>query len=386
MSPGRPGPSARLPIGETRMLSRCFSFGLSLALFTLASPVYSQDALYVSSQDNGTVYSISPKGSVAPFITGLSSPSALTFDRQDNLFVANINIVITPNGITKFPLISKIRPDGTISTFAHTNGQGLAFGPSGDLFETLNTVPLGTGAIGDIAPNGTVSVLYRNAGLNSPFGLAFDRSGNLYVSNEGNNTISKITPNGQVSTFVSANEGLSNPRGLAFDKNGNLYVANYFGGISKVTPTGVVSTFTNDVSYTSGLVFDPQGNLYASNQIFGTISKIAPDGTVALFANGFHEPIGLAFAPAAVPEPSTLLLLLGLSLSGSAFAWRRLCPARPVDFTAGFSPEKDTLRAPLCVSRLVLCVCIEYVFVLLLGETAEKRSYVAGSSVRSSGN
>jgi hypothetical protein len=58
------------------------------------------------------------------------------------------------------------------------------------------------------------------------------------------------------------------------------------------------------------------------------VSEVSPDGkTVTTFATGFDVPRGLAFGPAAVPEPSALMLtgigaVLGLACS------RRRCGAR----------------------------------------------------------
>jgi len=182
-----------------------------------------------------------PSYSATEFASGLTGPAGLAFDNSGNLFCANH----TDNAI------SKITPDGTVSTFA--------------------------------------------SGLNYPVGLAFDNSGNLYVSNRyGNNTISKITPEGIVSTFASV---FFTPGGLAFDNSGNLYVANFYNGtISKITPDGTVSTFVNSgLNYPVGLAFDNSGNLYVSNYSGNTISKITPDGsTVSTFAT-IYRPQFLAF-------------------------------------------------------------------------------------------
>ena len=187
-----------------------------------------------------------PSYSATEFASGLKFPAGLAFDNSGNLFCAYHN---NDNAI---PKISKITPDGTVSTFASV--------------------------------------------LNSPKGLAFDNSGNLYVANKDDNTISKITPEGSVSTFVSS--GLAGPAGLAFDNNGNLYCTNWNGSnIVKITPDGsTVSTFASGLNRPWGLAFDNNGNLYVSTYSDGTISKITPDGsTVSTFASGLNTPQSLAF-------------------------------------------------------------------------------------------
>src|SRR5919106_3020184 len=104
--------------------------------------------------------------------------------------------------------IRKIRPDGTVATFAGGN-EGFSDG------------------------------LTTSASFNTPSGLALDADGNLYVADTGNNRIRKITPEGQVSTVAgdgtagyrvgpTSQSQFNGPIGIAVDARGNIYVADTY--------------------------------------------------------------------------------------------------------------------------------------------------------------
>ena len=116
--------------------------GLSTSLF--ASNLDGPDGLafdsagnlYVSDWNDGTIQKISPDGlDVSTFATGLDGPEGLAFDGFGNLYVANLG-TFTPG--TK---VTKITPDGTVSTFADVfNGANyLAFGSVAENFTAVVT-------------------------------------------------------------------------------------------------------------------------------------------------------------------------------------------------------------------------------------------------------
>ena len=292
------------------------------ALLAAPAAMQAQQTLYVASE-SGIIDSVSPAGVVTTFATvGVFS--------YDNIF----GVAFGPTGDLfavdeSTNVISKVSPDGKASPFALlpavSEGSGIAFDTSGNLY----SANFASDTISKIDPNGVVTTFVTLPSGSGPNDLAFDAGGNLYVANQTSNTVSLITPGGVVSTFAKFGKHAGS-NGLAFDKNGNLYVSNYESGdIEKVTPDGTKSTFAKlgPDPEPLGLAFDKNGNLYVA--VVTGIDEISPDGkTVNSFANDSDDPTFLAFGPAAVPEPSTWMVMFsGLAALGVV---RRLRRSRPV--------------------------------------------------------
>ncbi|TCO94115.1 DNA-binding beta-propeller fold protein YncE [Chthoniobacter flavus] len=230
--------------------------------------------------------------SITPFATGFNAPEGMTFDTTGNLYVANF----------LGDSISKVTPDGEVSTFASgfpTTGftsypSGLAFDAAGNLYVAL----FGNNSVSKITPDGTIST--DVPAMNSPAGVAIDTTGNLYATGvvSGSWVVSKITPAGAQSTFTFTQD---NGTSLAFDAAGNLYVGTNdvtFGGqVTKVSPDGsTANLFASGFQggpNAGGLAIDAAGNVYVAN---GTsVSKVTPLGVVSTFLSGLDDPAGLAF-------------------------------------------------------------------------------------------
>lgn len=170
--------------------------------------------IYVTDLGNQTIRKITPGGVVTTFAgtTGVrgsangirtaaefNDPYTLTFDRAENLFVAEFN------GHT----IRKITPSGNVTTFAGKSG-----------------------VAGDANGLGTA------AEFNTPAGMAIDHSDNIYLVEYGGQLVRKITPSGMVTTFAGQSGVMGNadgtgtaaqfkiPHGIAISKTtGIMYVA-----------------------------------------------------------------------------------------------------------------------------------------------------------------
>ncbi len=164
--------------------------------------------LYCSSRAEGTVYRISPEGTMAQWAEGMGVATGLAFDADGNLYVGD-----------RSGTIFKLDNSGNVFVFAtlepSVSAYHLAFNDAGTLFVTGPTTSSNE-VIHAIAPNGDVSIWFR--GLGRPQGLAFDTDGNLYVaaSHRGERGIHRITPQREASVAVSGS-GLI---GLAFLDDG----------------------------------------------------------------------------------------------------------------------------------------------------------------------
>ncbi len=302
-----------------------------LALLAASDPARAEPSLYVS-ENNGTIQSFTSAGVGSTFATVSGDQlRGLAFDASGNLYAADD---IT-NSILKFT------PGGVSTVFATglDTPEGLAFDSSGNLY----VANFGNSeTITKITPSGVASTFASGISANA---LAFDASGNLYAGDTFTNTIKKYTPSGVGTVFAST--GVNDPTGLAFDASGNLFVAN--GGnntIEKFTPSGVGTTFaTMGLNFPRGLAFDASGNLYAANYFYAsgsgiTIEEFTPGGVGTVFATTSSSPAFLAFSPAAVPEPSSLVLVIVGAAGPLTYLARRRRPAgsSPGRTNAGRNP------------------------------------------------
>jgi sugar lactone lactonase YvrE len=264
-------------------LSALFLFVTALAHFLSLSHLDAAAGdLFEADFSSGNIYRFAPNGSRALYITGLSGPEGLAFDRNGNLFVSE----------TGTGRIYKFATDGTQSIFASgLNGPAsLVFDAAGNLFDA----DFFGGVIYKFAPNGTKTTFAT--GLNGPANLIFDSSGQLLEADFRSGNVFRFTPTGTRSTFAS---NVGSPHGLAFDASGNLFVADFQGGtILRFTPSRTRSTFASGLNGPHGLAFDAAGNLFSADYNSGNIYKFAPAGTRSTFASGLRNPANLLFQPA----------------------------------------------------------------------------------------
>ena len=241
-------------------------FTSSAALSTLNGVAFDTDGtLWVTSQIDSQLVAFSPaalaKGGSTVATTvirthegSLSEPTALAFDSQHRLWVANAG-----NGtIARFDR-EQLSAGGspTPSVVISNNGSpiGLAFDAAGSLWVSdIHKHRLEGYSADQIAASGAptphVLIGISSAAFTTPAGLAFDSHGNLWVINSANQTVvsfgaDQLAVSGAPVPHIvlSSNAGsLSVPAGLAFDAQGSLWVIGGNGDLEKFASASLGAT------------------------------------------------------------------------------------------------------------------------------------------------
>ncbi|HMB90616.1 MAG TPA: SMP-30/gluconolactonase/LRE family protein [Rhodothermales bacterium] len=187
--------------------------------------------LRLDNQNGTTVYRVTPEGQRSVFATGFVGASGNAFDAQGNLYQSNI----------ADRRISKVTPDGIVSTFATT-------------------------------------------GILAPVGIAVDSQDNVFVANCGDHTIRKITPDGTSTAFASS-ALFACPNGLTIDENDNLYTSNFNNGnVLRIEPDGTVSLLATIPGGNNGHLTYSHGQLYVVARCANQIYRLSLTGQWTLVA------------------------------------------------------------------------------------------------------
>ena len=242
-------------------------FGDFSAQVTLASSDYIIAKVPESSADLGTselvVATNGDTSSPFPYEIGKKLGSNL-HPVANPAIDSNGNIYATYSGRRgqKTPVsIYKVTPKGAVTPFVTDimNATGLAFSLSGELFVSSRYE-------GNVyrADRAGRSELFTE-GMGIATGIVFDHDGNLYVGDRSG-SIFKIGSNKEIFVFATLEPSIAAYH-LAFGFDDYLYVTgpttSSFDSIYRVSPTGEVERFFTGLGRPQGLAFDIEGHLYA---------------------------------------------------------------------------------------------------------------------------
>ena len=197
-----------------------------------------------------SIYKVTSKGAVTPFVTDIMNATGLTFSLTGELFVSS-----------RFEgNIYKVNSAGHTELFTEGMGiaTGMAFDRDGNLY-----VGDRSGSIFKISASKEIFVFATLEPSMAAYHLAFGFDDYLYVTGPTTSSfdsIYRISPSGEVDRFFT---GLGRPQGLAFDIEGSLYaVASYRGrrGIFRLRDPKNPELFVAGLSLV-GLAFDMHENL-----------------------------------------------------------------------------------------------------------------------------
>jgi sugar lactone lactonase YvrE len=335
--------------------------------------------LYVTNlaKDSITVYPAGANGSISPIVTiqgentSLDSPTAITFDSNGNIYVANAGKGGGGHdSITKYAAGSSgdVAPVAEI-TGAHTqlsSPTGIALDSSGDIYvanqsptanEPDSITVYSPNSAGNAAPIRVISGALTK--LSSLSGIAIDSSGNIYASSlgvEGSSgadiLIFAAGSNGNVAPIFEIDgdcAGLKPTGPIALDASANIYVGGYdklafFAHVDLrmpnrpcLTPGFAISGPKTGISQITGVAVDSVGDIFVtdsdSNSVrafqSGDNGDVEPSATIAT-----HNDI---FAPTAV----------ALDSSGKIYVVNGAADRQVSDTVTIYAPGSNAATAPI---------------------------------------
>lgn len=167
-----------------------------------------QDEIFAAAPSAGQVLAISQGRSIRVATSGLDTPTAIVFDRDQRALVA-------ARGLGGNPQIAVIEFDGTFRTLTAEilSPTGMAFAPNGRLYvcdtERNRVIEMQLDTFGEAR-----GLRVAASGIELPTGIAFDKRGDMFVT--GGNEIWTVRPNGATLEGYVVSGALDYPASLAF--------------------------------------------------------------------------------------------------------------------------------------------------------------------------
>jgi len=289
-------------------------------------------SLIVSDENNGRIRKVSADGTIVSI-----TPQQIT---------AVHGVCVDKRGNVYFVLgqgqVSKVAPDGTISTIAGTFNNAGYSGDGGqaakaqltypadlslDAAENLYIADWGGNRVRKVSTSGIITTIAGSSlidfsadgpatsvQLGSPTAIVLDSANNIFTADPRNNVVRKISSDGTVVTVAgntssgysgdggpSSKAQVASPGALAVDTAGNLLIADYGnsrirrigsnGTITTIVGTGV-SGYSGDggqatsaqIYAPTGLAVDKAGNIYFTDNGNYRVRKVAANGLISTIA------------------------------------------------------------------------------------------------------
>jgi streptogramin lyase len=311
-----------------------FSLIAIVLVFTAHLRIASAGLIYVGLNSSNKVVTFDTSSNNAATIQATQTDfitSGINFPRGmvksgDSIYVANelgLNM-------KKYDLAGNLQQTYTMpSGFTQQRFAGLGVHVSGSVYGAAFN-----GKIIKFNSNGTLGTPSEISPTGGWTSVAVSSTNEIYVSNFGTGQVIAFDNSG---TELRRFTGGTGPEAIAFDAADRLYVSSGSSTINVFSATGTsLGSFSSGVSGIRGLAFDDDGYLYATGKDSNTISKIDSSGTIlATFSTSGGSPLGIATGSfsgggssggggaAAVPEPGSVLLMIGIFGAGAAQRWRK---------------------------------------------------------------
>ncbi|GAA4315425.1 hypothetical protein GCM10023149_12030 [Mucilaginibacter gynuensis] len=267
-------------------------------------------------EPDGTVSSFAGTG-IAGFADGDGTtaqffrPYGIAIDRFGNLFIADTynnrirKIDVATRKVTTFAGGAQGNTDGNGTGARFFSPSALAFDRDGYLYvaDSDNNLIRKINTAGDVVrlagsgAAGKENGVANNASFNYPSGIVVDASNSVYVADQKNNLIRRVEYDGFVSTVAGTGlQGSRNgnnlqatfysPNGILIDKYGNLYIGDTnnrliryisFGSykINKELPPGLIfDTATGNITGTPTQLWPPTDYFVTATNAYGTGSTV----------------------------------------------------------------------------------------------------------------
>jgi streptogramin lyase len=228
---------------------------IAAGLHQVDSPAIDQDGnvylTYSGSRGLQTavsIYKVRPDGIREAFVTGITNPTSMAFDREGRLHVSS-----------RFDgTVLRVAADGTAHIVAGDLGVacGIAFDTDGAMF-----IGDRSGTIFRMGPSGGMSAFASLPPSVAAFHLAYGPDGALYATAPTLATrdpVYRIDRHGHIDIVY---DGFGRPQGLAIDAKGDLYVADALAnrsGVYRLRRSKAPELVVAGASLI-GLAFDPRG-------------------------------------------------------------------------------------------------------------------------------